>query len=158
MEYGHVFSLKNPDRQDLPEYASWLLDSDFGRLNFSTMEQTINLLQPGIDNGDITCVQNKHGESIGFAWSSRYGAFGRFPFLHMIAIKPSYRSIGAGSFLLEHVEESSFEVAAAVFTLTNGASPRLLRFFQRRDYRNIGKIPKHILSGFDETILMKVRD
>lgn len=157
-ENGHVFSITVARPEDLSVCSLSLFDSDFGNCYFPNQAAIEDFIRPGFDRGEVVCAANKLGENIGFVWLSMNGAFGRFPFLYAIGVKPSYRSIGVGSFLLEYAEETAFTQGKVIFTLANSSSQRLLRFFQRRKYRSIGKVPQLILPRVDESILMKTND
>lgn len=146
-ENSHVFTLHQADLKDLSDFATWLWDSEFGRDFLHSHDHAEAFLRSGVERCEVVCAHNKRDENIGFVWSSSHGAFGRFPYLHAIAIKPAYRSIGVGSFLLEHVEETAFGEADALFALADSSSTKLLRFFQRRNYRSIGKIPNLALQN-----------
>lgn len=154
---SHVFTLHQAGMEYLPLCVDALFNSEYGKAYFSTANQTELFLRQGFERQEVTYAANKEGFFVGFIWYTLDSSFRGFPFLQAIAVKPSFRSIGAGTYLLSRFETSAFSSANSVFVLVSSANQGALRFFKRLQYKSIGRVPNLILPGTDEVLLSKYR-
>jgi GNAT superfamily N-acetyltransferase len=142
----------------LSDCCESLFDSELGRRYFNSIIQVETFIRYGLERGEIIHVINNKEDFLGFGWVVERGAFCSYPYIQAIAVKRAYRSIGAGSFLLSHIEQTCFSRSTCIFTLSSSASPKLLRFFHRHGYKQVGKIPQLCLPDLDELLLMKTNN
>lgn len=154
---SHVFTLHQAGMEYLPLCCDALFNSEYGQAYFGTAGQTECFLRQGFEQNEVTCALNKEGFFVGFIWYTMNSSFRGFPFIQALAVKPSFRSIGAGSYLISRFEEAAFATASTIFVLVGSANQGAMRFFKRHQYRAIGRIPNLILPRVDEVLLSKGR-
>lgn len=154
---SHVFSLHQAGMEYLPLCCDALFNSEYGKAYFETPERIEAFLRPGFEKGEVAYAANKEGFFVGFIWYTLESSFRGFPFIQAIAVKPSFRSIGTGTFLISRLEEIAFTSSNSVFALVSSANQGALRFFKRLQFRSIGRIPDLILPKTDEILLSKYR-
>ena len=94
------------------------------------------------------------GELVGFAWVLPKGAFGRYPYLRLIAVSAGAQGGGAGQRLLAEVEarvRPSRQLLLMVSDFNEGAQ----RFYARNGYAQVGSCPDFLVDGIAEQIWMK---
>ncbi|HHZ19365.1 MAG TPA: GNAT family N-acetyltransferase [Firmicutes bacterium] len=153
----HVFSFSPGDDRYFQDCAEALFESEQGHKYFSDLDQVKHFLQLGFAHNEIYICTNKHHDFIGFIWANNYGAFNYFPFLQAIAVKPVFRSIGAGTFLMRQFEEA-FPDAPLFFLIANPDNLGAYRFYERLGYCPVGKVPDMFICGTTEIIMVKSRN
>lgn len=153
----HVFTMRPAGLEHLPDCCEALHDSEWGRRYFNAPIQVETFLRPGIDRGEIVFATNHEGRFVGFIWYIVNSSFYGFPVVQTIAVAPSFRSIGAGSYLIRYFEEEAFRYGDSLFALASAFNPRILRFYKRLMYLPIGRMPNLFIKGIDEILLMKSR-
>jgi ribosomal protein S18 acetylase RimI-like enzyme len=154
---SHVFSLHQAGMEYLPLCCDALINSEYGQSYFGAADNVESFLRQGFERNEVTYAANKEGFFVGFIWYTLESSFRGFPFIQAMAVKPSFRSIGAGTYLISHFEKVAFATANTVFVLVSSANPGVLRLFKRLQYRPIGRIPHLIIPGTDEVLLSKYR-
>ena len=85
------------------------------------------------------------------------GAFHGIPYIHLIAVKSEFRSMGIGARLLEFVERTVFRDHSKVFLVVADFSPAAKRLYERLGYQAVGEIPGLYRDGITEYVMMKRR-
>jgi GNAT superfamily N-acetyltransferase len=129
--------------------------SGIGRRYFADRQHTRRLLRGGIKKKEIFVGVDGCGAVAGFYWSSPAGMFCRFPYLRILAVKPSFRNKGVGKRLLLHFEENGFGWASKVFLAVSDFNTAAQRFYKRNGYVRIGTIPELYKKGIAEILMMK---
>jgi ribosomal protein S18 acetylase RimI-like enzyme len=91
---------------------------------------------------------------IGFAWVLPKGAFGRFPYLRLLAVAPWSQKSGVGAKLLAEAEarhKSARQMLLMVSDFNEGAQ----RFYKRCGYQQVGSCPDFLIDGIAEQLWMK---
>lgn len=134
-----------------------LLHSSLGENYFSIEGSAKNAILEGIGQGDLYAAF-ADGECAGFFYLIPKGAFHSFPYLHIIAVKESYRGKGIGTALLGRLEEIAFETANKIFLVVADFNPDAKRFYEANGYRQAGEIPSLYRPGITEYLMMKEKE
>lgn len=94
-------------------------------------------------------------EILGFAWILPKGAFGRSPYLRLIAVNPRAQSQGVGAQLLEQAEKDFAKSAKHLFLMVSDFNQRAQAFYAARGYEKVGTVPRFVLQDVDEQLWMK---
>jgi len=95
------------------------------------------------------------GAVAGFAWIDPRGVFGRSSYLRMIAVAPARRSAGLGAHLMDAFEALAERNGPDAFLLVSDFNADAQRFYQRRGYVEVGRIPGYVLPGVSELLMWK---
>jgi ribosomal protein S18 acetylase RimI-like enzyme len=111
----------------------------------------------GTRAGDAVLVAEADGGIRGFAWWTPRGAFGRSPYLRLLVVANDAVGHGVGSTLMDAFETAAFAAAGDVFLLVTHDNDAARRFYQRRGYEEIGRLPDYVREGITEVVLRKRR-
>ena len=141
----------------LEDCKAALLNSKLGEEYFPSEEDATATLTAGIKKGEVYVALNEDGECMGFMWLILEGAFHSFPYLHIIAVKNSFRGRGIGSKMLEFLENIIFTENSKIFLVVADFNPEAKRLYERVGYRQVGEIPGLYKPGVTEYLMMKER-
>ena len=94
-------------------------------------------------------------EMLGFAWFLESGTFALGGYLRLIALRPGREGSGVGAALLDRVEERVAKKSHALFLLVSHWNEGARRFYARRGYDEVGKLPALLRPDTDEIIYCK---
>lgn len=105
---------------------------------------------------DLVLVVDAERPARAFAWCLPNGMFGAFPYLKRLGVDPACSGKGFGSLVMELLEQ---ELLARqrhdLFLLVSDFNLDAQRFYQRRGYQEIGRIPDLALPGVAELLFRK---
>lgn len=139
----------------LDDCLTALLKSKLGEEYFPTAEKGRLALTEGISRGEMFVALAADGECVGFIWFIENGAFHSFPYLHIIAVKETYRSRGIGKKLLAFFEGSAFSHCSKVFLVVADFNPEAKQLYEAWGYQQVGVIPDLYKKGVAEYLMMK---
>lgn len=113
------------------------------------------LLAEAIGRGEPVLVADDGGTARGFAWFLYSGTLGVGGYLRLIALAPGAEGQGAGSALLDAVEADVATRARHMFLLVSHWNEGARRFYARRGYQEIGRLPAFVRADTDEIICWK---
>ena len=90
----------------------------------------------------------------GFAWVMPRGAFGRYPYLRLLAVSSDSHGGGAGAALLG-AAEARFAGERQFFLMVSEFNERAQRFYQRQGYSYRGTVPDYARDGIAEQLWSK---
>jgi len=120
-----------------------------------TADQAARDLLYGTSHGDFVIGAFDGATLVGLAWVLPTGAFGRSPYLRLLAIDPDAQRAGAGAALLTHAEANAAKGAKHFFLLVSDFNDRAQAFYQRAGYTPVGALPDFVLPGVAEQLWMK---
>ena len=123
----------------------------------ATAEALERAWRAGLEAGDQLEAAVLDGRVVGVAWLVPSGAFGRSPYLRLLAVASTADGRGIGTALLAACESWAFERADDLFLLVNDDNEGARSFYERRGFVAIGRIQDYVLPGLDETIMRKRR-
>ena len=132
-----------------------LRKSELGRVYFLEDDKAIKAIDEGISKKEIFVAVNSEGICLGFIWFILKGAFHSFPYLHIIAVKEEFRSMGIGRILLKYFEDTTLKFSNKVFLVVADFNPKAKELYQRIGYKEIGIIPNLYKKGVNECLMMK---
>ena len=113
------------------------------------------LLVEAVGRGEPLLVAEADGVARGFAWFLRTGTFGGGGYLRLIALEPGREGGGIGAALLDAVERDVAAHARHLFLLVSDWNDRARRFYARRGYAEVGRLPGFVRADTDEIICWK---
>ena len=113
------------------------------------------LLADAIGRGEPVLVVDDGGAPRGFAWYLHSGTLGVGGYLRLIALAPGTQGQGAGSALLDVVEADVATRARHMFLLVSHWNEGARRFYARRGYSEVGRLPQLVRADTDEIICWK---
>ena len=134
-----------------------LLYSELGRRYFSSEGSARRALEEGFLRQEIYVSLDSEHQCTGFLWVIQNGIFHSFPYLHIIAVKESYRNMGIGKVMMQFFEDLCFRSHSKVFLVVADFNPQAKKFYQELGYTEIGSIPDLYRAGIDEFLMMKTR-
>lgn len=113
------------------------------------------LLVEALGRGEPVLVAEADGVARGFAWYQRAGTLGAGGYLRLIALEPGREGGGIGAALLDAVERDVAAHARHLFLLVSDWNERARRFYARRGYAEVGRLPAFVRPDTDEIICWK---
>jgi len=92
---------------------------------------------------------------LGFAWVIPRGAFGRFPYLRLLAVAPGALGGGLGARLLDAAEDRFRATARQMLLMVSDFNDAAQRFYARRGYRQVGSLSDFVEDGIAEQLWIK---
>lgn len=132
-----------------------LRKSELGRVYFPEDNKAIKTIEEGISKKEIFVAISSEGICLGFIWFIPNGAFHSFPYLHIIAVKEEFRSMGIGRMLLKFFEDSTVKFSNKLFLVVADFNPKAKELYLRMGYKEIGIIPGLYKKGVNECLMMK---
>jgi len=114
-------------------------------------------LGDGVGAGDAVMAAEDDGRLLGFAWWSPRGAFARSPYLRLLVVAHDAVGRGVGSALMDAFESTALATAADAFLLVTHDNDAALRFYRRRGYAEVGRLPGYVRPAITEVVLRKRR-
>lgn len=142
----------------LEDCTAALLKSRLGQEYFASPDSAVSALTAGITKEEIFVALDEREECLGFIWFILGGAFHGFPYLHIIAVKQAFRSMGIGKKLLHFFEQAVFKDHSKVFLVVADFNPEAKRLYESLGYQQVGMIPDLYKEGVTEYLMMKHRD
>lgn len=143
------------EMNNLNDCLAALRESDLGRIYFSEESKAIRILSEGISKGEMSVALNEESKCLGFIWIIPNGTFKKFPYLHIIAVKEDYRSLGIGKQLIKYFEDVAIQYASKAFLVVADFNPRAKQLYENIGYKEIGPIPDLYKEGVTEFLMMK---
>ena len=145
-----------PLRPDQCEAASRVVESNpiwTDRYRYPAARAAADL-RAALDRGDVVLAAMQEGTLIGFAWVLPLGAFGRFPYLRLLAVQAGLQGSGAGKALLE-AAEAAIRPARQMLLMVSDFNTGAQRFYLRQGYAQVGSCPDFLADGIAEQLWMK---
>jgi ribosomal protein S18 acetylase RimI-like enzyme len=139
-----------------PCYES-LINSSLGDVYFNDKNPR-GMLAGALERGEIFVALKDKGSCIGFLWHEIKGTFGKYPYLHIIAIDRDYQSMGVGKKLIGYFEDISFKDFDKVFLMVGDFNRDARRLYGGLGYIEVGVMPDFYLKGVNEHLMMKTRE
>ena len=128
-------------------------------------ETARSALTAALEAGDLLLVCDAEGsQAVGLAWCLKTGAFGRSPYLRLLAVRDDYAGQGCGGRLLEDLEaalaapDGSAHRGAGttdLYLLVSDFNTAAQRFYQRHGYSQVGRLDEYVLPGVAELLYRK---
>ncbi len=132
-----------------------LIDSEFGKVFFSSEHRAESFLTEGLTKGEIFVALDESSKCAGYIWFTLRGAFSEFPYVRSIAVKREFRGRGIGKRLLFFFENIGFERSPKLLLLVSNFNLQAKRLYHEMGYKEIGVINGLFREGISEYIMMK---
>ncbi len=129
-----------------------LTHSSLGAHYFEKEGSARKAIEEGLSSGELY-VAMVQGRCAGFIFFLPEGAFHSFPYLHVVAVKAEYRSLGIGKKLVDFFENAV--PRDKYFLVVADFNPDAKRFYERIGYKQVGAIPGLYREGITEYLMMK---
>lgn len=152
-----VLTIRKGATADIPACVNAVSGSLIGTVYFSSESQIASYISEGIHTEEVDVAITGSSEVAGFIRYTLKGAFGLFPYLQTIAIRPAYRCQGVASTLMQHFEDTGFKKAKSVFLLTSDFNEHAQQIYIKRGYCLSGTLPNLIVKGITELMFTKTK-
>jgi [ribosomal protein S18]-alanine N-acetyltransferase len=112
-------------------------------------------LSAALTGGDGLLVAVDERGPLAFAWWVPAGAFARSPYLRLLVVAPEATGGGIGGALLDAVETRAAPMGHDLFLLVTHDNAAAQRFYGRRGYAEVGRLPDYVVTGITEIVLRK---
>ena len=144
--------------ENLGDCTEALLNSEIGKVYFSSKTRVRAFLSEGLRKGEIFVAMGENDQCVGYIWFTLAGAFYKFPYVLNIAIKRDFRRRGIGKKLLKFFEEKGFEHSSKLFLVVSSFNIEAKKWYQEMGYQEVGLIPDLLKEGIAEYIMMKSKE
>jgi ribosomal protein S18 acetylase RimI-like enzyme len=142
--------------QDARRCGALIADIPFFGERYGMREEGIAArLLEGHRSNDAILVAGDGERVDGFAWVIERGAFARSAYLQLFAVAPERQQCGYGAALLQAAEARAAVVGPDLFLLVSDFNRSAQRFYSRRGYVEVGRLPDFVIAGVAELILRK---
>lgn len=148
-------NIVNADKKYMEECTEILQNSDLGKAYFSDAEKVKNLLTYAISQKNLFVALDDKEKCMGFIYYMKNGVFGSYPYLHIVAVKDEYRSMGIGKQLMTYFEENVSENATTFFLTVDDFNPRAKMLYEKLGYQCVGLLPDFYKKGISCHLMMK---
>ena len=131
-------------REDLEALAQ-VLDQPFFRGYGLDRQGALRLLERALTEGELYTLD----PPLALAWYRPKGGFDR-GYLRLLAVAETAQGRGLGSLLRDFLEARGLE-----FVLAERANAQALRFYARRGFQEVGRLPGFVRPGREEVILWR---
>jgi len=100
-------------------------------------------------------VAEDGGRVVGFVVYSVRGTFDHSGYVRAVGVAKESQGRGVGGSLMEAAERDILSIGPNVFLLVSAENTGASRFYERRGYRRIGKIPDYVRAGITEILYRK---
>jgi len=118
-------------------------------------DRLATLLVEAHGRGDPLIVAEEGGRARGFAWFLPSGTLGAGGYLRLIALEPGSEGHGLGAALLDELENRVAASSRHLFLLVSHWNTAAQRFYSRRGYAEVGRLPAFVRPDTDELIFHK---
>lgn len=151
---SHVF-VRRMEPCDVEECASFIsqieLFQQYGWKKEKAKQQLLLALE---EPEAILASASLDDQILGFCWLIKKGAFGRSPYLRLIAVSPEAHRKGVGRALM-HWLERNYLSPNGLFLLTTHTNIEAQSFYESLGYKQIGEIPSYLREDLHEKIYYK---
>jgi ribosomal protein S18 acetylase RimI-like enzyme len=142
-------------RDEVDAIARAVADQPLLQRYGTTAEKLARGLAEAIERGDPVIAVEEGGVVHGFAWFLPTGTFAIGGYLRLIALVPGAEGRGLGAALLDEVERRVAARSRTLFLLVSHWNEGARRFYARRGYAEVGRLPGFVRDDTDEIVCMK---
>lgn len=143
-------------KEHLEAVVSILEDSDLGKIYF-TDKDLRRMLKGVIEKNQIHVALDHRNHCVGFVFTELTGTFGKYPYLHIMAVKEGFRGRGIGKTLHRYFEEVLAAEYDQLYLMVGDFNPRGKKLYLTLGYKEIGNLPDFYKAGVTETLMVKYK-
>ena len=133
-----------------------LQNSDIGKVYFGDREKATKMLTYAVGQKNVYVALDENENCLGFIYYMPNGVFGRYPYLHIIAVKEEYRSNGIGKQLIKFFEDNASDYSSTKYFLTvDDFNPRAKKLYESLGYKCVGELTDFYKKGINCFLMMK---
>lgn len=148
--------LENCKEEHIESIIGLINSTELGELYFSNNTEKIRVAvirQFELERVLVAIDENEN--LIGLLMCDKQGTFGKYPFIHMIAVSPEFQSLGYGTKMLKAVEESYNKADMKYFLLVAEKNTRAKKLYENIGYNEVGRIDGFYVQNQVEVLMMK---
>jgi ribosomal protein S18 acetylase RimI-like enzyme len=141
---------------DIQSCAEFMAQSSFFSTYGVMEKQVISWLHKAMvnPNSDLE-VALVEGVVVGFSWILTKGAFGRSPYLRLLAVNDNFHRQGIGKQLMLSLE-NKYKMKRDLFLLVTETNHKARSFYERLGYQYIGVLENYVKKNVNECLYRKV--
>lgn len=127
--------------EDIKEVIELLNSTEIGEVYFGNNIEKIGFaVRREYEKNCILIARNVNNAIVGTLIHDVKGAFGKYPYLHMLAVSPAFQNQGIGRNMLELYEKERLESDEKLFLLVAEWNEGAKRLYERIGYKELGRI------------------
>ena len=140
---------------DVPRCAAVVVSSAFFQEYGLTTAGTERVLTSALQatQAELHVAESDDG-ILGFSWVEDGGAFGRTPYLRLLAVDASRHGRGVGRTLMDALEARHADKRDIMLLVTETNHPAR-GFYERLGYRQVGRLEDYVRDGTHECLYRK---
>lgn len=140
--------------EEIEDVIDLVYSTTIGELYFgSNRDRVQGMVQRELGMAHILTAKNEQDKLVGVLIHDEKGAFGKYPYLHIIAVTPEYQNLGFGSKILSAYEEKY--KASKLFLFVSETNFRAKALYERLGYAELGKIDGFYIKNQAEILMVK---
>lgn len=148
--------LKLCEIADIEEVVELLNSTELGEKYFANdVDRIRRVIQNEQAKAQVSILRNDDHILIGTLVHDEHGAFGKYPYIHMIAVAPGFQSHGIGRHMLGLYEKERIAAGEKLFLLVAEWNERAKRLYERIGYKELGRIDGFYIKNQVEILMMK---
>ncbi len=148
--------IKRAEEKHIIDCIHILQNSEIGNVYFSNYEKTLDLLSHAFLQRELFVALNRNEECLGFMYYMSKGVFGSYPYLHIVAVKEGYRSLGIGKQLIAYFEKNASDYPSTKCFLTvDDFNLKARKLYEEIGYQCVGTLPDFYKKGITSYLMMK---
>ena len=143
--------------EHLESVVGILEGSDLGKMYFADKDLR-RMLAKVFEKKEIHLALNEKNQCIGFIFTELTGTFGKYPYLHIMAVDENCRGRGVGKTLHRFFEEVLTADYDQLYLMVGDFNPRGKKLYLTLGYKEIGNLPDFYAPGVTETLMVKYKE
>lgn len=149
-------ALKLCEIADIEEVVALLNSTELGEKYFGNDVEKIRKVVKSEQSKDrVSILRNEENILVGTLVHHDLGAFGNYPYIHMIAVSPAYQNHGIGKQMLLWYENEKLTEGEKMFLLVAEWNTRAKKLYESIGYIEIGRIDGFYTKNQVEILMMK---
>lgn len=148
--------LETSKKEELEEVIELLNSTEIGELYFGNNIEKIGFaVRREHEKNCILIARNENNSIIGTLIHDINGTFGKYPYIHMLAVSPAFQNQGIGTSMLELYEKEHLKTGDKIFLLVAECNKGAKRLYERMGYKELGGIDGFYKKDQIEILMIK---
>ncbi len=141
---------------DIEEVVDVINSTEIGEKYFTNdVDRIRSVIQNEQKKLRVSILRNEDNTLIGTLVHYELGAFGKYPYIHMIAVAPAFQNQGFGKKMLGLYEKERIEAGEKLFLLVAEWNERAKKLYESIGYKELGRIDGFYITDQVEILMMK---
>ena len=148
--------LDNCKQEDIESVIELLNSTEIGERYFDNNIERIGFaVRREFEKNCVLVAKNDKNDIVGTLIQDEKGAFGKYPYLHMLAVSPAFQNQGIGKSIMDAYEKERLEEGDKLFLMVAEWNVGAKRLYERIGYTALGEISDFYKKDQIEILMMK---